>query len=64
METLLVSPKDSQELQLITTLFEKMKIKSRVLSAEEREDIGLGELMKTIDRSKKVSKESIIEKLK
>jgi len=40
-----------------------MNIKAKILSSEEKEDILLGEMMKECDRSKKVSRESIMQKL-
>ncbi len=64
MDTILVSPKDTQEFQLISDLFSKMKIKTKVLSSEEKEDLYLGELMKEADRSQKVSIETIMKKLR
>ena len=63
MNTILVVPKDNQEFQLISDLFTKMKIKTKVLSSEEQDDIIFGELMKEADRTKKVSRETIIKKL-
>ncbi|GAB1370916.1 hypothetical protein MASR1M45_09780 [Candidatus Kapaibacterium sp.] len=64
MDTILVSPKDSQEFKLISELFSKMKIKTKVLSSEEKEDLYFGELMKEADRTQKVSKETIMTKLR
>lgn len=63
MDTILVSPKDSQEFQLISDLFAKMNIKTKVLSSEEKEDLYFGELMKEADRTKKVSRATIMKKL-
>ena len=64
MDTLLVSPKDTQEFQLISDLFSRMKVKTKVLTSDEKEDIGLTELMKEADRSKKVSRGTIMKKLR
>jgi hypothetical protein len=41
-----------------------MKIKTKVLSLEEKEDYGLSELMKNLDKTKTVSRETIMEKLR
>jgi hypothetical protein len=41
-----------------------MKIKTKVLSLEENEDYGLSELMKNLDKTKTVSRETIMEKLR
>ncbi|MCX7737424.1 MAG: hypothetical protein N2319_12030 [Candidatus Kapabacteria bacterium] len=64
MNTILVSPKNDKEFQLISDLFSKMKIKIKVLSSEEKEDLYFGELMKEADRTKKVSRETIMKKLR
>ena len=63
MNTLLVNTKDEQELQLVQDLLSKMKIKTRILSSEEKEDIGLLGLMKEADRTKKVTRATIMKKL-
>ncbi len=64
MDTILVSPKDAKEFQLISDLLARMKIKSKVLTSDEKEDLYLGELMKEADRTQKVSKDTVISKLK
>jgi hypothetical protein len=64
MESLIITPRTSQEFQLITDLFSKMKIKTKVLSLEEKEDYGLSELMKNLDKTKNVSRETIMKKLR
>ncbi|MCX6154477.1 MAG: hypothetical protein NT007_09975 [Candidatus Kapabacteria bacterium] len=60
MENILVSPKNKKEFQLITDLFSKMNIKTKVLSLEEQEDLIFGEMMKEADRSQKVSRDSVM----
>lgn len=64
MESIIISPKTKAESKLITDLLQKMKIPSKVLSDEEKEDIGLSMLMKQADRTKKVSYETIMKTLK
>jgi hypothetical protein len=63
MNTLLISPKNDKELQLLSDLFSKMKIKTKILSFEEKEDLYLGQLMLEADRNEKVSKETIMKTL-
>jgi len=63
MNTLLVNTKDEQELHLVQDLLSKMKIKTRILSSEEKEDIGLLQLMNEADRAKKVTRTTIMKKL-
>jgi hypothetical protein len=64
VDSLLITPKNIQEFQLINDIFSKMNIKTKVLSLEEKEDYGLSELMKDADRTKKVSRDTIMKKLR
>lgn len=64
MKSILINPKDEEEFELISNLLIKMNIPANVLSNEEKEDLGLGILMKEADRTQKVSRESILEKIK
>ena len=64
METLIVTVKDERELQFVSDMLKKMRISSKRLSDEEREDFGMTKLMKLSDRSEKVSRDRIIAKLR
>lgn len=64
MESIIVTPKNQEEFRLLTDLLAKMNISSKVLSEEEKEDIGLGILLQEADRNEKVSREEIMNKLK
>ena len=64
MDTLLVLPKDKEEFRFLSEMFVKMDIKSKVLSLEDVEDCGLLEMMQEVDRTEKVSRESIMNKLR
>ena len=63
MKTLVIQLKDDAEMQLISGLLKKMRIQSKVLTTEDMEDIGLGEMMLKVDRSEKVSRELVMNKL-
>ena len=63
METLLVQPKNAEELALLQTMLEKMSIGNTVISLEDKEDLGLMMLMQKADRSKRVSRETVMKKL-
>jgi len=63
MDSLLVLPKNNDELTLITSLLERMKIKTKVLTDEQKEDLGLIHLMKQADRTDKVSRSEVMAKL-
>jgi hypothetical protein len=60
METFIVTPKTKAEAKLLKDIFEKMKITAKMLSEEEKEDIGLAMMMKEVDRSSKVSRDTIM----
>lgn len=63
MKTIVIQLKDDAEMQLISGLLKKMRIQSKVLTTEDIEDIGLGEMMLKVDRSEKVSRELVMNKL-
>jgi len=64
MSSLIISPKNAKELQFVRELLDKMNIRNKLLTTEEKEDIGLSALMSKADRSKKVSRDTIMKKLK
>ncbi|MEO6148830.1 MAG: hypothetical protein ABIP28_01660 [Mucilaginibacter sp.] len=64
MESILITPKTKIEAKLISDLLEKMNITSKILSEEEKEDMGLVMMMKEVDRDEKVSREDVMSKLK
>ena len=59
METLIISPKTQKELEAIKELLTRLSIPSRILSDEEKEDLGMLWLMQETDRYEKVSREDI-----
>ena len=63
MESLIITPADNEELALIKAVLEKMNLKIRVLSDEEKENMGLAFLMSQADHNKTISREEVIEKL-
>jgi len=64
MKSIVISPKNSTDMRFIYELLKKLAIPSKVLSDEEKEDLGLSILMREADRTKKVSREIIMRKLK
>ena len=64
MTSLIITPKNSSDLKLIETLLSKLGIASRSLTSEQTEDAGLAILMKEADRTKKISREAVMKKLK
>ncbi len=64
MKAMVITPKNQSEFKFINDLLKKLGISSATMTEEELEDIGLSKLLKTVDKSKKVSKKSIMQKLK
>jgi hypothetical protein len=60
---LVVRPRDEAEIKFLSDLVGKLGMSSRVIENEIIEDLGLAELMKNVDRSKKTSRDIIIKKL-
>lgn len=64
MSSIVVSPKSQKEFQFISELLSKLGVRSKVLSDEELEDLGLAVMMKEVDRSDVASEGEIMQKLK
>ena len=63
MKALLINPKDADELAFITSLMQKLGIRSTAITEEDWEDMALAKLMKEVDRTKTVSRSTIMKKL-
>lgn len=63
MDALIIKSKSRSDLKLLKELVKKMGLESKSLSEEEIEDLGLTILMKQADRSKSVSRETVMRKL-
>lgn len=64
MSSIVVSPKSQEEFQFISELLNKLGVRSKVLSDEELEDMGLAVMMRDVDRSEVVPEDEIMKKLK
>ena len=64
MKSLVITPKDTKELNFISELLQKMGISSKVLSEEEKEDAGLLLMMQESDKNDTVSRQEIVSKLR
>jgi hypothetical protein len=64
MKAMVITPKSPGEFKFINDLLKKLGISSATMTEEELEDIGLSKLLKSVDKTKKVSKNSIMQKLK
>lgn len=64
MKAMVITPKSQTEFKFINDLLKKLGISSATMTEEELEDAGLSKMLKTIDKTKKVSKDIIMQKLK
>lgn len=60
---MVITPKNQNEFKFLSDLLKKLNITSATMSEEELEDMGLSRMLENIDRTKIVSKESIMNKL-
>jgi len=63
MNSIIITPKSKEELNFIKEILRRLNIASAELSDEEKEDIGLVDLMKKADRNEKVSRETVMKSL-
>ena len=63
MEAILIQPKNKTEFLFVSEMLKKLNIKSKAIDIEEKEDLGLIELMKESDRSQKVTRDQILSQL-
>ena len=63
MDTLVITPNNTEDLRLLTDLLKRLKIKVRLLTPEQKEESRLALLLEEVDRSDKVDRSEIIAKL-
>lgn len=63
MGSLVVTPDSAEDLRLLTELLQRLKIKVRMLTPDQEEEMGLGLLLEEVDRNDKVDRSEIIAKL-
>lgn len=63
MESILFSPKNEEELELLKRLAKQMRIKTRVLSDEDKEEAALLRAMKETENDAYVSQEEVMKAL-
>ena len=64
MKAMVITPKSQNEFRFINDLLKKLGISASPMTEEELEDIGLSKMLKAVDKTKKVSRESIMQKLR
>ncbi len=63
MKSIVITPKSKSEFEFVSNLMKKLGLASRTLSVEEKEDAGLGLLMREVDRKSKVKRSTILKNL-
>lgn len=63
MQSLLITPKDQAELDLLSNLLTRLNVPITIIADEDKEDIGLGLLLQEADRTQQVSREDIFSAL-
>ncbi len=61
---MVITPRSKTEFKFINDLLKKLGISSATMTEEELEDVGLSKMLKAVDKTKKVSRENIMQKLK
>jgi hypothetical protein len=64
MKAMVITPKSQTEFKFLNDLLKKLGISSATMTEEELEDTGLSKMLKAVDKTKKVSRENIMQKLK
>ncbi len=64
MKAMVITPRSETEFKFINDLLKKLGITTSTMTAEELEDIGLSKMLKAVYKTKKVSRETILLKLK
>lgn len=61
---MVITAKNQDEFKFLNDLLKKLGVTSTSVTEEELEDLGLSKMLKSVDKKKKVSRESIMSKLK
>lgn len=64
METILIQAANSEELKLVEEFLKKNKLKSRVLTEDDKEDIVLGKMMEETDYSDTIPTDIFLKQLR
>jgi len=63
MKSIVITPKNQEELKFVSELLKKHGISSRILTEDQKEEIGMSILLNEADRKDLVPEEKIMEKL-
>jgi hypothetical protein len=63
MQSIVITPGSKSEFEFVSNLVKKLGLAAKTLSIDEKEDLGLGLLMREVDRNSKVKKSTILKNL-
>ena len=63
MKSLVITPKSENEFKFLSDLLKKLGVGASTLSTNELQDVGMSKLMKSVDKTRKVSRNEILKKL-
>ena len=64
METILVEAENEEQVKLVHAFLEQHKLKSRILTDDDKEDIVLGGLMEETDYTEVIDTDAFLNKLR
>ena len=64
MDSIMITPSNQQDLELLASIAKRMGFETKVFTEEEKEDLGMAYLINQADRTKTVSKEAVMKKLR
>ena len=64
LHALVVPPQSRSEFKFVSDLLKKLGISSATMTEEEMEDVGLSKMLKSVGKTKKVSRENVMRKLR
>ena len=63
MRSMVITLKNQNEYRFISNLLQKLGIAAATMTEEEMEDLGLSQMLKEVDKSKKVHRKAVMRKL-
>lgn len=60
---MVITLKNQNEYRFISNLLQKLGIAAATMTEEEMEDLGLSQMLKEVDKSKKVHRKAVMRKL-
>lgn len=64
MKAMVIQPKTETEFNFLSDLLKKLNVSTATISSTDLEDMGLAQMLQTVDKTAKVDTSEIIKKLK